>query len=306
MVLLVHQLLLAELEHRHTAFIGTLCKPDYILVLRAVEHHVLLVHAVAYSPALVAQTRRALKVQRLGGLLHHRGQTVEGGLLPVRDEAYRLADYLRVVLLGYAPRAQTHAPLDVEVEARAALADFLREAPSACRQPERGVHILHGLPQQKRRRIRPQPPRPRLVGIFLHLKRNTREVPRANANIVPALVVLEQNIILGFMLAYHARLKHQSLELARGHNGVEVISQTDHAPSFVIVLVHRAKIARDTHPKLLRLADIDYLARVIAHDINPRLIRELCRLLAQLWQPRVIQKITPALPLLFDVNNSFR
>ncbi len=93
-------------------------------------------------------------------------------------------------------------------------------------------------------------------------------------DIVIALVVLEQDIVFRAVLLYKRAFEHQRLEFAVAEDIVEVVDIIDHLTHLDGVVILRAKVGADPVFERLCLADIDYLALFVFHQINTGVQRQ--------------------------------
>ena len=86
-----------------------------------------------------------------------------------------------------------------------------------------------------------------------------------------ALVIFQQDIIVGLMALDEGVFQHQGLELRPGHDGVEVVDLGDHGAGLFVVV--RGVVEILAHPVFqgLGLAHIDHGVLGVLHDIYARL-----------------------------------
>ena len=108
------------------------------------------------------------------------------------------------------------------------------------------------------------------------------DLPHVQAQIGVALVILQQDIVLGHIPLDQAALKNQRLKFRRRDNDVEMIDMADHEPCFRGMGSSGLKILRNTVFQFLCLADIDDLVIFIPHDVHAGGIGQAQRLVLEL------------------------
>ena len=104
------------------------------------------------------------------------------------------------------------------------------------------------------------------------------ERPLCNADIVEALGILEQYVILRGVLFDEGAFEHQGLELAVAEDVVKILNVLDHSAHLFSVTLLRTEILRHAVAQGLGLADVDYLAALVPHNIDTRRQRQSARL----------------------------
>ena len=182
-------------------------------------------------------------------------------------------------------RARRAAAAEVLVEARAVLADVAREYPRTGLEVERFADRVDGAARGHAARVGAEVPRPVLRRLGNHGKRRVGRV-RVQPDIGIALVVLEQDVVLGLIFFDHRVLEHQRLELGFGHNDVEIVNAADQLPRFGIQPFGRLKIVGNAVAEQLCLADIDHLTGLVLVQVYARLHGQLAHALFQLFPCR--------------------
>ena len=177
----------------------------------------------------------------------------------------------RVFLRRHAARAGRDAPPEVVVQAGALLPDVAREHPAAGGQPQGLGDRVDRLPRRPAARIGAEI----AVGVGRGLgdDRKGREGPRGrDLDIRVALVVLEQDVVLGLVFLDHRVFEHERLKLRLGHDNIKVPDLGDHADGLGAVPGIGRKILGVPVFQRLGLAHVDDLPRPVLHDIHARLI----------------------------------
>ncbi len=93
-------------------------------------------------------------------------------------------------------------------------------------------------------------------------------VPDVQADVGVALVVFEEDVVMGLVALDEGALQHQGLELRVGDDHVEVVDLGDHGPGLLRVGGQVGEIL--AHPVLqgLGLAHVDDLVLDVLHDIH--------------------------------------
>ena len=248
-------------------------------------HDLLLIAQLLHRGDLVAQACRAFKVQRVRGGEHPLLQQLHHACAVAREELQRRFHPLVVVVRLHASRAGRTALLDVEIQAGTLFAEVLREPPAAGRQSEDLVRLLHrgfDVPAVFER--------PDVARSVVRLLQDVAEAAVRlvrHADIAVALVVLEQDVVFRGMLLDQRAFQYQALELGIGDDVGEVVHVVHHPPHLFGVVVLRAEVLADAVFQLLRLADVDDLARLVLHDIYARLQGKRHRLCPQLLHLRI-------------------
>ena len=170
----------------------------------------------------VAQLRRVLKPQLLRRLFHL-GTEVGDKLVALAVEyEHGLGHAAAVVLRAAALYAPAGAGPHLVVEARPFLADIPREAPRAVRQQERladGIYYLV--------RLSPAAEGAEVSRAVLARAADDGHhrvlAARVDTDEGIALVILEEDIVVGLVALYERVFKHQRLELAASDDDVEVV-----------------------------------------------------------------------------------
>ena len=122
---------------------------------------------------------------------------------------------------------------------------------------------------------------------ILRRPRNDRKarivLRRVQPDIRIALVVLQQNVVLGLIFFYHRIFEHERLELALGNDDVEGVDMADELARFGVQALGRLKIVRHTVAQQLGLADVDDPAGLVLVHIYARLHGEPAHALFQLF-----------------------
>ena len=289
-VFLVHQAVIAELQHHRTALDRGLHQRDDVLLLVPDRDDLLVLLQALDGAQAVAVARGLLKLQVLGSLGHLLGQhLLDVAGICAAQKAHRLLERLVIFLGADLAAAGRHALLDVKIQARPLLADVLRKIAVAGGQQKDLVDLVHRLLDHISGNVGAEVARPVLERLVAG--GDLSVLARANTNIVVSLIVLEQDVVLWGILLDKAALQHQRLKLAGGDDVLEVPDVLHHAVDLGRVLFHAAEVAAHPVFERLGLADIDNLPLFVLHDIDAGLQRQLFDLVAQICKPWVVHPI---------------
>ena len=194
---LIGQPSLPEAQHRRAHAVRRAGKRHHVHLHVRVYHHLLPCRQLGDGVDLIPQKSGGLKIQPVGGLLHPLVEGFQDILFAVADEVHRVFDRLIVGLTADFSAAHRHALADMGVQAGASLADLLREAPGAARQ-QKGIHgRFRHLPRRKAGGVGADILCP--VLLLLQGEGKARPVLPGDADIAVALVILEQDVVLGRM-----------------------------------------------------------------------------------------------------------
>ena len=217
---------------------------------------------------LVAQQRGGLKIQPVGGSFHLFAQLLDDVLFAVADHVQRALHGLVVGLAADLAAAHGHALADVGVQAGARLAEIPREDAVAARQQKTVLrqfhHLAHGKGGGERADV------VGIVVVLLQRGRDARPRPFGHLDIAVALVVLEQDVVLGGVGFDLAGFQHKGLKLRLADDDVEAEGVGDHLGDFGVVGHALAEILRYARFEALGLADIDDGIGFVADDIHAR------------------------------------
>ena len=165
------------------------------------------------------------------------------------------------------------------IQARAGAADVAREAARARRQAQRLAHGVDDLGRHAPAAVGAEVLRAVLLRAVDKRERRVR-LRHVQTHEGVALVVLEQDVVFGFVQLDERVFEHERLKLGLHDNDIEIRNVRDHGRHLRQVLA--AKIARDAVFERFRLADVDDLAVLVEHDVHARQQREHIGLFAQL------------------------
>ena len=246
----------------------------------------------------VAVPRRPFKVQCIGCLLHSLGQQLHRLHSAGADKLQRLVQCFTVRLAADFAAAHPHALMNMKIKARALPAEILRKPSPAGRQQKDAVRLLYRLLYHHRGNEWPDV----FVVIvsLLQCQPDPGVLLFGYANIVIALVVLQQDIIFRAVQLDETAFQHQRLKLAVGHDVIEVLNLLHHAVDLGQMPLYPAKIGGHAVFQLFRLSHINNLSAPVAHQINPRLQRQRVGFFAQLGYLLHIHRAAPPFrPLLY-------
>jgi len=197
---------------------------DHVLVHVVGRDDLLTLPDLVEGLDLIAQHRGALELELGGGLLHLLGEPARQLLVPALEEVHDVLHRLRVALPGFPARAGRVAAMDRVLDAgpleRAVDRDRARpEGEELAREPERFAHrrgriertvVLGAVALDPPRH---QEPRKRLV--------------RGELQERIVLVVAQDDVVAGPVLAHQVGLEHEGLELVVGDDVLEVADLAD-------------------------------------------------------------------------------
>ena len=98
-----------------------------------------------------------------------------------------------------------------------------------------------------------------------------------------ALVILQQDVVLGHIVLDERAFEHQRLELRGRADRLEMVDERDHAARLRIVGGRILKVLADAVLQFFRLADVDDRIARVLHQIDAGLIRQRQRGLFQFF-----------------------
>ena len=236
-----------------------------------------------HGPQPVAQRRRQLKLQLVRRGLHLHAQLARHLLVvPLQDEDGLLHPGV-VVLLAARELAPAVAVVHVVIQAGALLAEVARELLGAAgqleRQPQRIDHMLRHEAAAEGTKV---------AGLVagnaadhLHGGIVLRQI---DAQIRVALVILQEDVVLGHVPLDERAFEHERLKFRPGDDGVEMVDLRDHLPRLRRMGGRILKILADTVFELLRLADVDDRAGLVLHQVHARLVGQRERLVFEFFK----------------------
>ena len=190
--------------------------------------------------------------------------------LAVEDEGH-LHHAAAVVLGAAVSETPARAGAHVVVEAGPLLPDVAREFAGAVRQQQglrdRGDDVAGLAPAAEGAEVA----RPVLPRAALDRERGVL-LPHVKADEGIALVVLEEDVVVGLVPLDEGVFEHEGLKLAPRDDDVEVPHLVHHGGDLRQVLA--VEIARDAVFELLGLADVDDLIVLVKHDVHARQQRQ--------------------------------
>ena len=227
----------------------------------------------------VAQRRRVFKPQRIGRSLHLLGQFGRELRRAAVEDHLGLADGLEVLRARDVLQAVARAGAHVVIQARAGAADVARKAARARRQAQRLAYSVDDLGRHAPAAVGAEVLRAVLLRMIDERERRVR-LRHVQTHEGIALVVLEQDVVFGFVQLDERVFEHERFELGLHDDDIEIRNVRNHGRHLRQVLA--AKIARDAVFECFRLADIDDLAVLVEHDVHARQQWEHIGLFAQL------------------------
>ena len=103
-----------------------------------------------------------------------------------------------------------------------------------------------------------------------------------------ALVVLQEDVVMGLVLLDEAALEEQRLVLRAGDDEVVIVHMRDHPCHLRQMVGAEPEVARDAVVQVLGLADVDDAPLRVLHQVDARGGRELRRLLPEIGQTAVL------------------
>ena len=241
-----------------------------------------LLHADAlHGPDPVPQLGRLFKAQLLRRLLHLPPQLLDQLPAPALQDLHRLAHPRPVIITVAVLETPAGAGAHVVVETGAILADVPGELAAAVRQQQGladGVDDLPGLGASPEGAVVLGP----VLGSAAGDAHGRVFLPRVHPHEGIALVVLQQDVVVGLMALDEGVFQHQGLKLAVGDDDVEVRHLFHHGCHLGQMLP--VEIAADPVFELFGLAHIDDLAPGVQHDIDPRQQGQMIGFFPQFFQ----------------------
>ena len=264
---LIGQPSVPEAQHRRTHAVRRACQRHHVHLHIRVHNDLLPGAHLGDGCDLVPQQRCRLKFQPVRGLLHPLVEDLQDVLFAVADQVHSALDGLIVVFAADPAAAHCHALADVRIQAGASFADLLREALIAPWQ-QKGIHggFCH-LPRRKAGGIGADI----LSIVLLLLQHEGKAGPGfpGHLDIAVALVILQQDIVLGGVRLDLAGFQHQRLELALADDDIKRIGVGDHLADLVVVGNALAEILAHPDAQALGLADINDGVAFVPDDIHP-------------------------------------
>ena len=277
---LVQQPPFPVLDHHSAGQEVVLGKGDNVQVLVGPQEDLLGGGDLLDGPDAVPEPGGLLEVQVLGGGFHLLFQGLHRGGAAVADVVDSLVDQGLVLLLAHLPHAEAEAPVDVVVQTGPPLAEFLGKSPGAAGQAEDPVGLVHTLLNDEGAGVGPQ--KGSIPGLLLG-GGDPRVVPGGNVDVVIALVVLQQDVVLGSVELDETAFQHQSLKFAAGDDVVKVVDMGHHLPDFFGVGGIFPEVADYPVLQSLGLSHIDDLPLLVLHQVNAGLEGQAQRLLFQFF-----------------------
>ena len=227
----------------------------------------------------VAEDRRTLVLQALGGGLHVRLQALHDLGVVAAEQRQGTFDHAGVVARRDLVHAGRAAAPDLVVEARSRALFQLAIATRAKRvhgaqEPQRATHALGA---RERSEVLGA------VALDLANESKSREVVRAvDANEQVGLVVLEPQVVGRLVLLDERVLEQQGLFGRAGRDHVHVGRTTHEQPHEEATVAALAEVAAGAAAQIGRLADVEHAPLVITPAIDPGSGREALYALAQL------------------------
>ena len=241
---------------------------DQVLVIAAVDQHLLAVGDALDRLQLIAITRGILKVEPPRGVVHAIVQLAHQHVRPALHEQRDLLDARLVILGADALLAGSRAALDVEVQAYLALLEDLIRA-----RPERQqlADGFHGPAQRLGRRVGPEvkgaivldPARVQDSGINLVDRQLQVEV---------VLVVLQADVEAGAVVLDEVAFEDQRLDLVRALDELEVEDALDHLLDSSRLGVAGREVLPKPVAQAQGFADIDDLRLGVSKQVNARVV----------------------------------
>ena len=171
------------------------------------------------------------------------------------------------------------------VKARAVLADVAREHARTGLEVERLTDRIDRAASCHTTLIWAEIARPVMRRLGNHGKCRIGRV-RIQPDIGIALVVLEEDVVLGLVFFDHRVFKHERFKLSFGHYDVKIVNMADQLARLGVQPFRRLKIIGHTVAQQLGLADVDHLACFIFVQVHARLHRQLAHAFLQLFPCR--------------------
>ena len=276
---LAREVAVRKVQHGKTA-LGPALKTDSIGVGIGRGDDALVVLQALDGAQPVAQRRCVFKPQRVGRSLHLLGQFGRELRRAAVKDHLRLADGLEILCARNVLQAVACAGAHVVIQARAGAADVARKLARARRQAQRLAHGVDDLGRHAPSAVGSEVLRAVLLRAVDERERRVR-LRHVQTHEGVALVVLEQDVVFGFVQLDERVFEHERLKLGLHDDDIEIRNVRDHGRHLRQVLA--AKIARDAVFERFRLADVDDLAVLVEHDVHARQQREHIGLFAQLF-----------------------
>ena len=213
----------------------------------------------------VAQHRRPLELQPLGGLGHVLFQVLGDGLGVSLHEHDDLVNDLRVVLAAGVPGAGSHAAVDVILQAGAWV--VAGDGLGAGTVGEEPLHQVHGLADSVGRCERPE-----VAGAVLGNPAGDVDAGEVFVEVYlevgVGLVVLQAGVVAGFVALDKRVFQYQRLRLGAGDDVLEVVDMAHHAARLVGLGGRRAEVGTKAVTKHAGLADVQHRTPDVLHQVN--------------------------------------
>ena len=281
-VFLILQRATAVMQHADTRAGLSLHERDDIQLRERTRDNVLLGAQLLDGPQAVAQHGGPLELELFGGFVHFLGQlTLELFRIALEQRnrlLYQRVIFLRADLSG----TRRTAAAEVLVEARPVLADVARERTGAAFQVQRLADRVDGTPRRTAAHVRAK-----IACAVMRGLGNDLEVRIGQRGVQPhiriALVVLEQDVVLGLVLLYHRVLEHEGFELTVGDDNIEIIDMADELACLGVQPFGRLEVVGHAVFQQLGLADINDLAGLVLVHIHAGLHGQLSHALLELF-----------------------
>ncbi len=238
------------------------------------EDHRLLLERLLHRTEVVAQPRRALEVERLGGGVHLGAHALDERPRVAADEVAEVVDDRAVVLLADVADAGGGALLDVAEQARPAdLAGPLEHAVAARAHREDPEELVDGLADGPGVAVGAE-----VLGA-LALRAAPHHHPRelvADRHREPrvGLVVAVLDVVAGVELLDPGVLELECLDLGTHHRPLDAGAARDHRRGALVEADRVLEVRRQAGAQVLRLADVDHPSAGVPEAVDARLRRD--------------------------------
>jgi hypothetical protein len=228
--------------------------------------HLLLLGDGEDGLAQVAVLRRHLEAHLLGGAQHPPLVLVGQLAVPAFEKHPHVAHRLGVLVRrAEALDARAEATLDVVFEAGAR--ELAVDLDVAGAQLEGAVDEIDGTAREARGQERPEVER--AVALDAARDHHAREgLVDRQFQVRVLLVILERDVVARLVLLDEVRLKHQRLDLRVRDDELKVGDAADELAGLRVVPAPRLEVGADAVAQILRLADVDDLARVVLVQVD--------------------------------------
>ena len=271
LIFLIQQIAVAEMEHRKAGLHLGLAIAHHIRIRQSTRRHQLLLSQSFHGVQPVPQGGGQLELQMIGSLDHLRLDLLRHGLVVSGEQLSGLLHGLAVFGAGFAWLAPTGTLVHMVIEAGALLTHIPRKLLAAGGKLQGVLHRLQDIVSHA-----PAAERTVIMGTiirdFAHQRDSGINLLHIQAKVGIALIILQEDVVLGHIPLDQRAFQHQRLKFTGGHNHVKMMDFTYHDAGFRCMGSRVLKVLADPVFQFFRFADIDDLVGFVPHDIHARRI----------------------------------